>query len=103
MSNKSHRSIKRTVGVGFASLAVLALTLPACKPKKDDSKTKGTASAATVDWRVQGRVPKKMREVQNDPKLVAQGKSLYGTCAGCHGMDGSGTVDGSEKTGKSTL
>lgn len=103
MSNKSQRSTKRAMGVGFTALAVLALTVPSCKAKKNESKSKGTATAKVVDWRVQGRVPQKMREVQSDPKLVAQGKALYGTCAGCHGATGAGTIGVGPKLNSKTF
>ncbi len=103
MSNKSQRSTKRAMGVGLTAFAVLALTLPACKGKKTESNKNGTAAAKGVDWRVQGRVPKKMREVQNDPKLVAQGKALFGTCAGCHGATGAGTIGVGPKLNSKTF
>lgn len=88
-------------GVSTAlSLATALLISASCKGQQSSNPEKrSTASEAKqptippLPNRMQGEVPKKMREVPSSPEMVAEGKRQFNTyCVGCHGDEGEGRI-----------
>lgn len=72
-----------------ASLALAA----SCKSGGKESGSAGPADPADKPPnKLQGPVAADMRTVKSDPKMIEEGKTLFATCAGCHGQDGKGVL-----------
>ena len=103
MCNTRRSPGRRRAQLLLAALATAGIALTGCKSKKQDSGKTDPATAKAVDWRVQGRVPTQMRMVKPEPTLIAEGKGLYATCSGCHGMDGGGVIGVGPKLNSATF
>lgn len=81
----------------MVALVTLGLAITGCKGEKNTKpikqiKNDKQPAIAKLTPRMQGEIPKKMREVTSTPQMIAEGKRLFGTCSACHGIEARGRV-----------
>lgn len=89
--------IKAWLGVA----GVLALSVgfaPGCGSEQEGEEVEVAQSS-----QLQGRVPKKMREITSEPRLVDRGKAVYVNCVGCHGKQGEGVLGAGPRLNSNTF
>jgi len=75
--------------IALAACALFAIS--ACNRGGKDSEPK--APDEKPPNKLQGPIAKEMRMIKTgDAKLIAAGKTVFATCAGCHGQDGRGVL-----------
>lgn len=79
-------------------LALAAVVALGCGAEDDPAEVEGSQTS-----HLQGRVPQKMREITDQPKLIARGRELFVACGGCHGKDGEGVIGAGPRLNSDTF